>query len=292
MLEQLQLVCNGLSSDERFVLTSTLQGEPERSIGKKIGKSTRTVRRLLAETRRKIELQCLASEKPAIERNKLLSETLAPLKYSDYVLEELLGTGGMGKVFRAREKDTGRIVAIKALHKSRHTDERAVAQFLQEAQILAKLHHPNIVGVNGLGRFPSGSCFMVMDYVDGIDMQSRIKRGPVSLSEVIRIVEQVALGIQHAHNLGVVHCDVKPGNVLLDKDDRVFVTDFGFAFLIAGGESNELKSIGGTEGYIAPEILSRHSPPTPAADVYGIGMLMWTLATGTSPSAIQLRKYC
>jgi eukaryotic-like serine/threonine-protein kinase len=153
-------------------------------------------------------------------------------------------------------------------------------RFVQEAQILARLRHPNIVGVRGLGRFPSGGYFLVMDFINGVDLQARLQDGPLPLPEVVRIVKDVATAVQHAHDQGVVHCDLKPGNVLLDQHGHVFVTDFGFAYLVA---ANALQSIGGTAGYVAPEILSRGSSPTPAADIYALGMLMWMLSTGRLP---------
>jgi eukaryotic-like serine/threonine-protein kinase len=285
----LQLVVDSLTPNERLVLTSILQGQSIEEVSGLIGKSERTARRLLAEAKRKIEQRLVASERstPVIQRS--VAEPHAPLRYSNYVLEQMLGSGGMGKVFRASEKCTGKKVAIKALHKSRQSDERAVAQFVQEAQILAKLRHPNVVGVQGLGRFPSGGYFLVMDFVDGVDLQSRLRQGPLQLSEATRIVKDVATAIQYAHDQGVVHCDLKPGNVLLDKNDHVFVTDFGFAFLVAGSSGTTKNSIGGTAGYIAPEILLRQSQPTPAADVYALGMLMWTLTTGKSPNDLNFQ---
>ena len=287
IVEELQLVINTLVPDEQLILTSILQGQSIAEISGSIGKSERTARRLLAEVKRKIEQRLLVDKVfvPATRR-RYATEPHAPLRYSDYLLEQMLASGGMGKVFRAREKCTGQQVAIKALHKSRQCDDRAVGQFVQEAQILARLRHPNIVGVQGLGRFPGGGYFIVMDFVDGVDLQSRLQQGPLPLSEVIRVMKEVATAVQYAHDQGVVHCDLKPGNVLLDKNEHVFVTDFGFAFLVGSPSEATENSIGGTVGYIAPEILRRQSRPTPAADVYALGMLMWTLATGKSPHEI------
>ncbi len=280
--EELHLVLAQLSPTARQVLTSRLQGESIEEIGRAIGKSDRTVRRLLAETRRSMEQRLLVNDDSPAARSLSIVEPRAPLEYGNYVLEKLLSTGGMGKVFRARQVSSGRTVAFKALHKARQTDERSVAQFVQEAEVLAKLSHPNIVKVEGLGRFPSGGYFIVMEFIEGGDLESRLSQGPLPLVEAIQVVTKVAAAVQHAHEEGIIHCDIKPANVLVDRDDRVAVTDFGLAFMIVGTSS--ANAIGGTAGYIAPEILTQGARPTPAADVYALGVLLWRLATGKSPN--------
>jgi len=284
ILEETHLVIGGLLSDEQTVLISRLQGQSIEEISQLIGKSERTTRRLLAEAKRQIEQRLMSDDPKIAKQRPPVIDPEATLHYSDYTLDKLLGSGGMGKVFRAREAITGKKVAIKALHKARQSDHRAVAQFVKEAQILAKLSHPNIVGVKGLGRFPGGGYFIVMDFVDGVDLQSRLKHGPLRLSEATRIVRQVANAVQHAHDQGIVHCDLKPGNILLHKNGLVIVTDFGFAYIVAGERAMSGQHIGGTEGYIAPEILLQRSLPTPAADMYALGMLLWSLVTGKSPN--------
>lgn len=283
ILEDIHLVVDSLSPGEKTVLISRLQGQSIEEISKLIGKSERTTRRLLAEAKGRIEQRLMSADTTIPKRHPSVAEPVATLQYSNYTLEKLVGSGGMGKVFRARETSTGTNVAIKALHKVRQSDHRAVGQFLQEAKILAKLHHPNIVGVRGLGRFPGGGYFIVMDFVDGVDLQSRIQQGPLALHEAVQIVKQVAAGVQYAHEQGIVHCDLKPANVLIDKDGQVTVTDFGFAYLVSHDSARSAQSIGGTEGYLAPEILLQQSLPTPAADVYALGMLLWSLFTGNSP---------
>jgi serine/threonine protein kinase len=269
--DEWRLAIDSLNSDERKILSATIQRQSVEQISRESGESARTIRRLVANVRRKIEARLLAAEAP-------LTESEAPLRYADYVLEKLLGAGGMGKVFRAREKGSGKTVAIKALHKSRQAEKRAVERFVQEAKILGRLRHPNIVGVRGLGRFPGGGYFLVMDHVDGVDLQTRLKSGLFSWSDTVRIVTAVASAIQYAHDRGVVHCDLKPANVLLDASGRVFVTDFGFAFLVAADAVH--CGIGGTAGYIAPELLLGQSLPTPAADIYALGKLTWMLVAG------------
>jgi RNA polymerase sigma factor (sigma-70 family) len=286
--EQLRLILDGLSPDERLVITATLQGQSIDEIGKSIGKSARTVRRLLAQARQQFEERLLRHEVPTGPKTGIRSsqvvEPLAPLRFSDYVLEQLLGAGGMGKVYRATDKRSGKTVAVKALHKSRQGDDRAVARFVQESQILAKLQHPNIVGVEGLGRFPSGGFFIVMDFVAGTDLQTRLASRPLPLAEAMAIVKDVANAVQHAHEQGIVHCDLKPGNVLVDHHQHVFVTDFGFAFMLADPGHLKSQSVGGTAGYLPPEVIRSASQPTVAADIFALGVLLWTLVTGRQPS--------
>ena len=283
IVEQLHLIVDRLAPDQRRALTSRLQGQSIEEVGRSIGRSERTVRRLLSQVRVQIEQTLLPDQTAATVTRHPEIDPPAPLRYSDYVLDKLIGSGGMGKVFRARNKHTGQTVAIKTLHKSRQSDQRAVGQFAQEAQILAQLRHPNIVGVHGLGRFPGGGYFIVMEIIDGTDLQVRVEQGPIPLQETISIIKQVASAVQYAHDHRIVHCDLKPGNVLLNRNGHVLVTDFGFAFVIAGAARKAFSGAGGTAGYVAPETVRFQSPPTPAVDIYALGALLWKLATGKTP---------
>lgn len=227
----------------------------------------------------------------------------APLPFTDYLIHQHLGTGGMGKVYRATQRSLGRPVAIKSLLRTRQGDPRAVEQFLQEARIVSQLRHPNIIGVHGLGRFPGGGYFLVMDLVEGADLATRLQAGALPVAEAVRITADVAGAIQHAHEQGVIHCDLKPANVLLDSSGRVFVTDFGLAALLghhpgvagAGAEPPVRRSpgveatvhvLGGTYGYLAPELAdSMPHEPTVAIDVYGLGAILYSLLHGSAPQA-------
>ncbi|MCA9214522.1 MAG: sigma-70 family RNA polymerase sigma factor, partial [Planctomycetales bacterium] len=250
LIEDLQIALKALTPDERCVLTGTLQGQGETQLASTVKKSNRTVRRLLASARQKIEHQLLSTY--AVEGRTASSpeEHAAPLQYSDYVLEKLLGSGGMGKVYRARTKRTGNMVAIKALHKVRQTDRRSVTRFVQESHLLTKLTHPGIVRVEGLGRFPGGGYFMVMEYIDGVDLQSQLESELFSLQDALEMVDRVAHAINYAHDNGIVHCDLKPGNILRRSNGDVLVTDFGFACLLSEFDGMASNSVGGTAGYI------------------------------------------
>jgi eukaryotic-like serine/threonine-protein kinase len=280
--EQLQLISKRLTPLQQAVLVAYMQGETVEAIAITLNKSPRTIRRLLAQTRREFEQELLVDAgAPAEVRARVNREpdARAPLLYSDYVLERLVGAGGMGKVYRAVHRTTGQRVAIKTLLKSRQRDRRVVEKFLQEAEILAQLHHPNIVAFHGVGRFPGGGYFIVMEFVDGTDLQTHITRQPLRIPEAIRIVRTVASAIAYAHSHGIVHSDLKPANVLLDSAQRVVVSDFGLAQFIDGSPNARPWLVGGTAGYIAPEVRANHGPPTLAVDIYGLGALFTTLIT-------------
>jgi len=197
----------------------------------------------------------------------------APLPYSDFVLEQMLGQGGFGKVYRARQISLNRDVAVKALLKSRQFDSVAVDGFIQEAQILARLRHPAIVGVHGLGRFPGGGFFLVMDFIDGPNLSEQIVQSTLNLDEKLALIAAVAEAVHYSHTQGIVHCDLKPCNILLDKNGSPYVSDFGLAKL----RSDE-RSVGGTPAFMAPEQLDPGIGETTAlTDVFGIGRIMVTL---------------
>jgi len=289
LAEQLHIVIGRMAPMERSVLTARLQGQTNEQIAESVGKSPRTVRRLLAEAEGRLERELTASVESRREeliRAGEFADARAPLSYADYMLEQLVGAGGMGKVFRAVERRTGNMVAIKALHKARQRDPRAVEGFLREGEILAMLDHPNIVGVRGLGRFPAGGFFLALDFVDGRDLQSALRQHRLGVAEVVRVMSLVADAIGYAHQQGIVHGDLKPSNVLVDRDGRVFVSDFGLAHLVrAESAVNERRAaVGGTLGYLAPEVRASGMPPTTAADIYAIGAMMWALATGDLPA--------
>jgi len=302
LTEELAAVMQQLSPDQRKVLTRTLQAETIREISHAMGRGERTIRRLLQTAREKIEKRLL--DPPAIlptvnasgnaARDNAASgnaasckpEVAVTLRFEDYTLLQLQGAGGMGRVYRAADRRLGTTVAVKALRKSWQSNARVTAQFVQEAQLLTRLRHPGIPQVEGLGQFPAGGYFMVMQFIDGCDLQTRVNRGPLPAAEAISIVRHVVNAVQYAHENGIVHCDLKPANVLIDQQGHVYVTDFGFAFVQATAARNSNfggTAAGGTAGYIAPEILLQTSTPAPSADIYALGVLLCNLITGALP---------
>lgn len=273
LVEELDLFTKRLTTDEKQALALRLQGAEVNSIATALGKSPRTIRRLLSQAKLQLEQQLLEVSAPEIQGAEVNSQP-APLLWADYLLQEMLGAGGMGKVFRALQRSTGATVAVKALRKSRQSDAQSVERFLQEATLLAQLDHANIVSVQGMGQFPSGGLFMVLEYVSGTDLEQVIARSSLSIHQATDILKQVAAGLSYAHKAGIAHCDLKPANVLLAGDGRVVVTDFGFANLLNCPNSQLDKSIGGTPGYMAPEVRYLGHRPTPAADIFALGALV------------------
>jgi len=188
-----------------------------------------------------------------------------------YRLEELLGRGGMGEVWRATDLRLGRTVAIKAMlpERSESDDER----FYAEARVMAALHHPGIVNI-----YDFGDSFLVMEFVDGKPLSTLLDEGgPLDSSTTARLTEQVAQALRVVHEAGIVHRDVKPGNILVDSGGNARLTDFGVAASGADGDS-----VLGTARYMAPEQAMGHTV-TPAADIYALGAVAYHCLAGHPP---------
>lgn len=214
---------------------------------------------------------------------ELLADPRAPLLFSDFTLHELIGVGGMSKVYRATQRSLQRTVAIKALRKSLQHDASSVDRFIEEGRLVARLRHPNIVGVHGLGRFPGGGYFLALDYVDGSNLATVAADTRLSLREAVRITATIARAVEYAHQQGVLHCDLKPSNVLCGEGGHVYLTDFGLAQLTLD-EPGTLRKLGGTVEFMAPELVLNECPTmSPAIDVYGLGALLYTLIAGRPP---------
>jgi len=153
----------------------------------------------------------------------LIGKTLA-----HYEITALLGRGGMGEVYRARDTKLGREVALKLLPESFTADPERLARFRREARVLASLQHPNIAGIFGLEE-DAGRVFLTMELAAGTDLSERIARGPIAEDEVVDLARQLASGLEEAHEKGIVHRDLKPANVKIGEDGKVKILDFGLA---------------------------------------------------------------
>ncbi len=207
----------------------------------------------------------------------------APFSYQDFIVRQMIGSGQMGKVYRAWQQSCQREMALKFLRKSFLNDADAIERFLREARIVAQLHHPNILAVHGLGRTPYGGYFMVLNLVRGSDLATLAARQPIEVEQAIGWISAAADALAHAHQRGIIHCDLKPANLLVDNDGRLLVADFGLAryWINAGTSPHE---VAGTAPFMAPEQIE----PTfgsigPWTDVYALGAVLYTLLTGKPP---------
>jgi len=200
---------------------------------------------------------------------------------------ELLGQGGMGAVYKARQKQLDRLVALKILPPQIGETEAFAERFTREAQSLAKLNHPRIVSVHDFGHTEAGLYYFIMEFVDGTDLRRVIQAGDLSPAEALAIVPQVCEALQYAHEEGIVHRDVKPENILLDKKGRVRIADFGLAKLLdRPATTYTLTRAGqrmGTPHYMAPEQIEHPNTVDHRADIYSLGVVFYEMLTGELP---------
>jgi serine/threonine protein kinase/WD40 repeat protein len=220
--------------------------------------------------------------------NQLFQGKGRDLALGPYVLLERIGEGGMGAVYKARNQFMKRLVAIKLIRKDRLANPDVVQRFYREIQAAAQVQHPNIVVAYHADRLGEVH-FLVMEYVEGGDLAKEVKkRGPLPIAEACDYIRQAALGLHHAHERGLVHRDIKPGNLLLSRG-VIKVLDLGLARLsVAGGEQpeGELTHEGmvmGTPDYIAPEQAYESHTVDARADVYSLGCTLYYLLSGTVP---------
>lgn len=216
-----------------------------------------------------------------------LPSALAP-KFAHLQLEvlELVGQGGMGAVYRARQKLLDRTVALKVLPPDSGKDPAFAERFMREARAMAKLTHPNIVWVFDFG-VVEGFYYLIMEFVDGVNLRVAIHSHQVTCEQALAIVPQICDALQYAHEEGVVHRDIKPENVLLDKKGRVKIADFGLAKLLGRSPVDitltASHQIMGTLHYMAPEQIERPLQVDHRADIYSLGVVFYELLTGQLP---------
>jgi eukaryotic-like serine/threonine-protein kinase len=200
-----------------------------------------------------------------------------------YEIEELVGTGGMSSVYRARDSVLERRVALKILHEHFSADPEYVERFRREARAIARLNHPNIVTVIDRGEFGKRQ-FIVFEHIPGENLKEVVEReGQLPVAQALALTHQIARGLAFAHQHGVVHRDVKPQNVLVDESGTAKVTDFGIArSLDPGEELTQTGTLLGTSDYIAPEQASGE-PIDARSDQYSLGVLLYELLTGEVP---------
>jgi tRNA A-37 threonylcarbamoyl transferase component Bud32 len=199
---------------------------------------------------------------------------------------ELLGQGGMGAVYKARQRKLDRIVAVKLLPPEWGRDPAFAERFAREARALARLSHPNIVAVHDFGE-SDGLFYLVMEYVDGANLRHILQDGPLDPARALAVVPQICEALQYAHEEGIVHRDIKPENILLDRKGRVKIADFGLAKLLgrrrAAFTLTGTNQVMGTLDYMAPEQRQRPQEVDHRADIYSLGVVFYEMLTGELP---------
>jgi serine/threonine protein kinase len=216
------------------------------------------------------------------DNNELMS--LIGKSLGQYRVVERLGAGGMSTVFKAYQPTLDRYVAVKVLSLSNVPDSVFLQRFTREAQVLAKLTHPNIVQVYDFGEQDT-LFYIVMEYVDGGTLEALLRQGALSVPEAADFVIQAASGLEYAHLQGIVHRDVKPANMLLRKDGHLLLSDFGIARILAGAtELTTTTVMIGTPLYMSPEQANGH-PIDVRTDIYSLGIVLFHFLTGRAPFA-------
>ncbi|MCX6924019.1 MAG: protein kinase, partial [Verrucomicrobia bacterium] len=216
----------------------------------------------------------------------------------------LLGRGGMGAVYKARQKQLDRLVALKILPPRSGDDSAFAERFTREARALAKLLHPNIVALFEFGQ-ADGICYLLMEFVDGVSLGQLLRSGRISPREALAIVPQICDALQYAHDQGIVHRDIKPENILLDRRGHVKVADFGLAKMVAGQAGSPLSAVTddnahqtvrpaseltqagkimGTPKYMSPEQVEHPQDVDHRADIFSLGVVFYEMLTGELPS--------
>jgi RNA polymerase sigma factor (sigma-70 family) len=301
LTDEIDAIQARLDDLERRIFQLKLQGEQLSFIADAIGCSERTVRRTLKRIRgivaarfeeqtglksphvRKSDGPVIrASKEEAFVRQPILFES-ALLKHTEFLLERMQGAGCFGKVYRAKRYRDQATVAIKYLRRSYLSEPAIVERFLQEAQTLAELDHPGIVKIQGLGKTAAGCYFLALDWIDGPNLAHVISAGLPSIDRILRWLLALCEALDHTHGRGILHCDLKPNNLLIDTNDTLHVTDFGLARPLLGYPELDGR-IEGTPAFMAPEQLSAHwGPIGKATDVYGAGAVLYALLSGRPP---------
>jgi len=208
------------------------------------------------------------------------------MDFGDYELLEQVGRGGQGIVFRGRQKSLNRIVALKVIGLGRWATEAHLKRFRLEAEAAARLEHPGIVPIHEVGE-RDGSCYFSMKFVEGGQLDEVARCEPMPIRRAVELIAKVARTVHYAHEHGILHRDIKPGNILLDKKGEPHLTDFGLARLVESESSvTHTLDVLGTPSYMAPEqAVGNNAAVSSVTDVYGLGAVLYQLLTGQPPFA-------
>jgi serine/threonine-protein kinase len=223
---------------------------------------------------------------PVPNRKKATSLTKTLTEFGDYELLEVIGRGGQGVVYRARQKSLNRTVALKVIGLGHWATEAHLKRFRREAEAAASLDHSGIVPIYEVGE-RDGSCYFSMKLVEGGQLDEVVKREPMPIRRAVELIADVARTVQYAHEHGILHRDIKPGNVLLDANGEPHLTDFGLARLVETESTvTRTMEVLGTPSYMAPEqAVGNNARVGRATDIYGLGAVFYQLLTGHPPFA-------
>src|SRR5216110_1682260 len=232
------------------------------------------------------EASCDQPNAAAVHSKKAARAATMLMDFGDYELLEQIGRGGQGVVFRARQKSLNRTVALKVMSLGQWASKAHVKRFRREAEAAASLDHPSIVPIYEVGE-RDGSCYFSMKLVEGGQLDEVVRQTPMSIRHAAELIAKVARTVHHAHEHGILHRDIKPGNILLDQKGEPHLTDFGLARLVET-ESTVTRTLDllGTPSYMAPEqAVGNNAAISAITDVYGIGAVLYQLLTDHPPFA-------
>ncbi|QDT05099.1 Serine/threonine-protein kinase PknB [Rubripirellula lacrimiformis] len=267
-----------LPEDLFVIVEGLLAGQAQRELAESLGIDERTVRRRLSRVRQLLDPNPARVEKFAHVADS--AQALPRVNYNEFVLGKLIGSGGFGKVYRASMQSGGRtVVAVKFLRKAFWQNEGARESFLREINIASQINHPGVIRYLGFGESPHGGPYVISEWIDGRSLQEVSSVAP---KQIIVWLRQICEAIGAVHQAGLVHGDLSPSNVLVDADDRITITDFGFSQASADSSSQVM---GGTLGFAAPEqIAPAFGSISVKTDIYAIGGLIHWLLFRTPPS--------
>ncbi|MCA9209712.1 MAG: protein kinase [Planctomycetales bacterium] len=279
-----------LGPDQSLLLDLLLENASQKEIAKRLKVDVRTVRRRIAAMRATVAGKVAGGNESNEPTAESTAETihLPNIHYRQFVLGKLVGSGALGKVYRARLQSDGQVVAIKFMHRLLWGNPQCKLSFLSEIDHASRIHHPGVVQYLGWGESPHGGPYLVCEYING---HSLAHTKPNNSSTSVRWLLQICEAVAAAHQVGVVHGDLTPNNILLEQPERIVVIDFGFAAYTrspnsrnAFSESSLSQTPGGTLGFAAPEQISpAFGSISPATDIYAIGGLAYYLLTSRSP---------
>jgi serine/threonine-protein kinase len=220
--------------------------------------------------------------KAKLQDNLLSSTIIANRTIANYRLVEIRGTGGMANIYKAIQLSLDRPVALKIMHPHFHTNEAFIARFEKEAKRAAMLQHENIVSIIDYG-CDNGEYYIAMEYIDGTNLSDIIrKQRKMPLEVALHVCHQVAEGLKYAHNMGLVHRDIKPGNIMLSYDGRVMITDFGIAKATGDLSITSTGQVIGSPSYMAPEQAAGR-PTDHRSDLFSLGIIFYEILAGEKP---------